>query len=467
MEQRSNFFSALILVVLGIVVHSYSLNLSPNIPSANASLLPVFKGVVLLPTISNLLFIKVSLFFLLWGFLKVFSQLGKPVGGLSGALLLAVYPLLAVNSGELGVFVFVLALFWWSVVLAYRAHNVSAYLLPFAIVLLCSYFITPWMLMLSGILVILSYERVKQGKRDRLIAICMSLFMIVSLLLILILPFFQRLENYILFHEQYTWLRRFLTMGITFDLIYSWGAAVLICFGGFAAIRVYPKAISFFILCLGGILFVIGLDLGGIVVLWIVFATLLAFAFDSIWSYFKTHGMVWISNVLIIIFVVCVFNIDPDKHLYSIMQAQKINKNNFQYRCGSFVKRPQLSSDKLVVVSPESPGNEEGKGCWVAFGNNQYALPGRYRATFFVCHEGAVDSFVDVWQGHGQKILGREEISEVSMATDCTESLSAIEIEYDVTEKLSGPVEHRVFYGNKGTLYFDRVEVEFVDGSLW
>lgn len=70
MEQRSNSFCALILVVLGIVIHSYSLNLSPDVPSESSSLLTVFKGMVLLPTIVNLLFIKISLFLLLWGFFE-------------------------------------------------------------------------------------------------------------------------------------------------------------------------------------------------------------------------------------------------------------------------------------------------------------------------------------------------------------------------------------------------------------
>ncbi len=71
---RPRFFLALMLVLLGSVVHRETLDLANSLGVESFELLNLFQGIVLPATLTTFIAARVLVFFLLWGFLEVFHQ---------------------------------------------------------------------------------------------------------------------------------------------------------------------------------------------------------------------------------------------------------------------------------------------------------------------------------------------------------------------------------------------------------
>lgn len=445
-------------------MHGQNVDISASLTEEPVSLLFLFRGIALQPTIINLIFAKIALFFMLWGIFKVFSRIEKPVAGFVVGILVTMHPLLSMNGGYFTVFIAISAVFWW--ILAFcnpqvltRKTYISA-----AVTLLSGIFISPWFLLFIVILVALAGDKKKYSKNIHISAGVAVLLFCTFLILFASVPSFQQWSNSLLSKQGLFWLKSFVKVGPTLHYVYSWGALVPVLFMLITGVWFAPAVLLLMLLCISGILSIVGLDLGGILLLWILFSVLVAIAFDNLWNYLLSKNKVWVANILVIVLVICLFQIDQEGRQQQLVATRKDHKSNFIFTGGKTIFHPQASMENVLVVSS---GEVDKNGAWLVFGNYHINLPGRYRATFYSCQQGSPNSYLDVSQAHGRAILNSRTIPELDTIASCEQSLLAVEMEYTVFDRLNSPVEHRLFYDSQGIVYFDHVAVEVIDSSLF
>jgi len=452
---RPRFFLALLLVLLGSIVHRETLDLANSLGAESSELLNLFQGIELPATLTTLIAAKVIVFFLLWGFLEVFNQVGRPTGGFIGAVLLSLHPLFASNSGRFAVFMGAIAVFWWLCVLS-RFMKFSGFLLPGLIAIIGGVFLSPWMLVLASLTPLVIRRKIRSSRSRRLGVGIVLLVCVVIVVGILSLPELEDWRNTILAKEQSSWLKNFLHVGQTLHYIYLWGALVLFCFGAGIGAVFSPEIIFGFLASTSLVLGFIGLDLGGLIMLWMVLCALVGLAFDMSWQYMTKLGNILLANLLVLILIISMFNGYRGNIVYELMKTPKIYRAEFQHQCGEYVPSPDSSEKKFFMVDTEI---SKGKTCWAALGNYHFSLPGKYRATFYVCQFGSSQSFVDISQKSGEIGLASKPVPTVESISGC-QPLPGVVLKYDVSPYQRSSIEHRVYYGGEGVTYFDRVEVE-------
>ncbi len=349
----------------------------------------------------------------------------------------------------------VLAVFWWLCVLS-RLIKRSGFLLLVSIAIIGAVFLSPWTLILVSLTPLVIHRKIWPSKSRRLSVGIVLLVCLVITLSILSLPELEDWQNNTLAKEQSSWLKNFLHIGQNLHFIYLWGALVLFCFGvGIGAIF-FPEFIFGFLASTSLVLGFMGLDLGGLIMLWIVLCTLVGLVFDMIWQYMIMLRKILLPNLLLLILIISMFNCYRGNIVYELMLSPQIYRSEFQHQCGKYVAFSDNSEEKLFMVDSE---DSDGKICWAAMGNYHYCLPGKYRATFYVCQFDSSLSFVDISQKAGKIALASNPVPTVESISGC-KPLPGVELKYNVSPYLFAPVEHRVYYGGEGVMYFDRVEVE-------
>jgi len=463
MELRSNLFISFWLLILGTFFYRHTFDVSSSLTPEPISLLLISLGTDIPPTIVNFFLGKIAQLFLLCGFLTVFRRIGRPVGGFAGVLLLSIHPLVSHNSGYLAVFTGVIALVWWSVAFTHQYESTRKYVFPATISLAAAFFLSPWMLLLPAIAMILDSRDRNSFQNVKKFSPPLYLVLFGVILFITVLMSTQELQKNLLSQEGLGWLKNCLLAGQSLDFIYSWGALVILCFALFSGVYLYPQMTLYFLIISGVIISFMGLDLIGILVLWIIIATLAAVTFDVCWKYLAGIYPIWITNLLAVLLITLLFNIDQKGNLETLMQSQK-NQRFFAHKCGKYIVHPDNPAKKMLFVNPELSQEE---GCFASAQNYHYSIPGRYRARFFVCQTGSSSSFADIAQDHGEKILAVKNIPEANPKSECSQSLQSLDVEYTVTKSKPGAIlEHRVFYSGQGVLHFDRVELELLNGAF-
>jgi hypothetical protein len=452
---RPRFFLALMLVLLGTVVHRETLDLANSLGTESFELLNLFQGIELPATLTTLIAAKVIVFLFLWGFLEVFHQLERPIGGLIGAFLLSLHPLFASNSGRFAIFMGVLAIFWWVCHLS-RFMKSSGFLFPVLIAVIGGVVLSPWMLVLASLTPLVIQRKIWPSNSSRLGVGIVLLICVLIAIGILSLHELEDWQGAILAKEQSSWLKNFLLVGQTVHFIYLWGALVLFCFGTGIGTLFFPDIITGFLVSASLALGFIRLDLGGLIMLWMILCTLVGLAFDVSWQYMTKLRNILLPNLLVLILTISMFNCYRENTVYELMKAPKTYRTEFQHNCGEYVPSLDSSEKELFMVDPE---NSEGKICWAALGNYHYCLPGKYRATFYVCQFGSSHSFVDISQKAGKIALASNPVPTVDLISGC-QPLPGVVLKYNISPYQHSPVEHRVYYGGEGVTYFDRVEVE-------
>lgn len=471
---HSQFFLALILLFLGTFVNRETLDLAKNLGDVSFRLLNLFRGVQLPATLTTFIIARVAVFFLLWGFLKTFKQLGRSKGGIIGALLLSLHPFVTSTGGQPGIFMVTLALFWWIAVFSHSYFpqkgkggqsgwfaffsfmNAPGCFLPLLIVIVGSIVLSPWMLVLACLVLLLNPRNIWPSQSLRLgIGVGLLIFVIIAIG-ILELSVLEDWRGEILAKGKLSWLKHFLNFGQSLDAIYLWGALLLFCFGVGILSFVYPEIIILLLVSISLVLGIIGLDLAGLLFLWVVLCSLVGLAFEISWHYLVRFNKILLPNLLALILTITLFHLCREEPIYGLIEAQKVYRADFQHQCGEYILQPAISEEKIFMVDPDNSG---AKDCFAIFGNYHRIFPGRYRATFYTCQVGSSVSLVDVSQAVAQATLGGKAIPNVPSLSECR-PLPAVVVKYDTSRYPFSPVEHRVYYGGEGVIYFDRVEVE-------
>lgn len=473
---RSQSFLALILLFLGTFANRETLDLAKNLGDVSFRLLNLFRGVQLPATLTTFIIARVAVFFLLWGFLKAFKQLGRSKGGIIGALLLSLHPLLTSTGGQPGIFMISLALFWWIAVLSrsyfpqkekggqsgrlafFHFMKAPGCFFPLLIVIVGSIVLSPWMLVLASLVLIQNPRNIWSSRSLRWGIGVGLLILVIIAIGILELSGLEDWRGEILTKGKSSWLKHFLNFGQSLDAIYLWGTLLLFCFGVGVLAFVYPEVIILLLVSVSLVLGMIGLDLGGLLFLWIVLCSLVGLAFEVSWHYLVRFrfNRILLPNLLTLILTITLFHLCREEPLYGLIGARKVYRDAFQHQCGEYILQPAISEEKIFMVDP---GNSGAKDCFAIFGNYHRSFPGRYRATFYTCQVGSSVSLVDVSQAVAQATLGGKAIPGVPSLSEC-QPLPSVVVKYDTSRYPFSPVEHRIYYGGEGVIYFDRVEVE-------
>jgi hypothetical protein len=436
MSEYISLYSAF-LVLLGMFLHCREFFTHDSV-----SLLNLFHGLELSDTWLNFFLTKCAAYLCLAGFLKALRG-PNMLGACAGALLLATHPLFSVNSSRLGIFIASGALVWWLLVLAREKKSFFYSALPAVWVLLCAFSLSPWMLVFLPFCA----NRLKNRLISKKIHIALSATALLFLLLSgLILRFHAGSES---------WLKPFFLWGHSLGFIYHDESFFLFILSSSIAAWFYPVFILSALACVGLSMSLGGLDLGGILCLWSFLSGTAVMAFNELMGKSRFFDSVWKKAFLLVIFFAFVLQFYHHEHFDRLLAARGKYSKEFHHQCGQPLEKKGVSGRIFRGIHAGGSSGE----CWLAFGNYHTSLPGKYEAKFRLIASGAEDSYIDVTQENGKRILARKYISE-EYGSPGTLTFSSVTIDYDTADMPFSPVEHRVHYGGKGLLYFEGVKLE-------
>ncbi len=453
-EKWPPFLIALLCLLLGAFIQRGTVDLSNSLGRDSFTLLNLFQGGELPATFMTFLIARIGAFFALWGFLKEFRQKGYEFGGLCGAILLAIHPIFASNNGRFGLFLWSLALFWW---LLYFSHFIKklGFLLPTLTAAIGGIFLSVWMLVLTALLFCFLFEKWKPSKTIGLGNRIVILVTFCFYMTIFSLPGLEEWRNTILTYPK-AWLRYLLTCGLSLQYLYSWGAGMLLGISFISTLFFYPTMLVSLIVICGVILGGAGLDLSGVLFLWVILCTLTGMMFDKGWHYLIQKKSIFLPNVLVLSFIMASFHLWQDKYIYAAMSAPSVFRSEFLHQCGEVLSQPEIWDSSVLKVTSE---NSDSKSCFAAFGNYHRSFPGRYRVTVYACHVGHSPGLVDINVVNKRTVFSRNALPVGESFSDCR-PFPTVSVKYNTSPYPFMLLEHRIYYGGEGILYFDRVEVE-------
>lgn len=443
---RSLAVIAFILMLLGTFAYFEGIDFGDSLGTGHYHLLNLLRGIQLPATITTLVLTKAAVFFLLWGFLRIFEKMNHTIGGFIGALFLTLSQFVSLNIGRMGVFILFLTVFVWLVTWTESLSFSSRLGLIGFWIGMGFFLISPWVGALLGLIPFLLKKELRFLVRSRWIIRGFFLFLLCFLFLLKFEPVLGRFPG----------IRAYNIFLSTLGSINDWGGIALFSFSVLVLVWCWPELLLSALICILVILKWMRLDLGGLLMMDVLGSFWLALAFDKIWRSIKGSFRIFSHNFLTIFIGACLFKTSHHELIYKIFSAKDVYKREFKHQAGNEEANPNAFTEKLWVMNMEK---EPRKECWAILGNYHWCLPGRYRATFYAGQMDGTDVVADVAQGHGKIILLSKAVPEFSQSVG-PGLLPTVVLEYDISQGMFLPVEHRICCRGKGKLFFDRVELK-------
>lgn len=449
-------------VLLSSFVGRELFDVAANLGSSPLPLLNFSAGQALPATLTMLVAAKIATFFLLWGWVTRFEQAQQKTGGVFSAFLFALHPLMTANSGRMGLFIGVLAFFWWGWVASSSSLKAfPTWIFPLCIILTGSILLSPWFFVLLALVPLFLRSPFRGMRFSSTQRLRFRVFLAIVVLVTLYLFCSPTDVRNLLENHSVLWVENIQYFFLSLSSLYVWGAFIFFCFGFGLVLWRHPASILLIVGLTFGVLSITRFDLGGILLLWTVLCVLAGIAVELSWKPLIASGFQILPNLLLVLLLAAALHFGHRDYIHNLLLAQKQYRSSFASECGEWTQPPTFAQDEMFLTIAEHA--DHANGCYLAFGNYHNVLPGRYEAAFYLCYSAMSNSetIVDVTQRKGTQVLATESVPVSDSSTNCISFPSAV-LTYTILKNPRSSVEHRLYYGGQGQLYFHHVDIKAI-----